>query len=419
MKIEDFVLPKDGNFTEDEVKGLKALGDYIKSQFEAMASGIKSNESVVSDVKSELEKAGFTGEKLRKLEDALKAQGEALATMKGTTRHDKSDFEAQIDAFIKNQDNIAAVKSKQVVSVELNTKAAALMTTANATSAISLLNTEVDRTIHSAPTEPNVIFDRLFKGYASSPNIAWVNRVNEDGGAAFVAEGALKPLKDWEYTTETSTAKKVAVSCKVSTEMLDDAPFMRSEIDRLLREDLLRAVNAKLLTGTGTGAEIKGITVGAAGYTATELNDKVEDPNYADAIRAAVLQARLLGFYPDVVFINPADRALIDLTKDTTGHYISQELLSLIRYITIVDTTDIPAGNFLLMDTREWMVRIYENLRLEYGWENDDFRKNLVTVVAEMRLHSYQDSLNAGSVVYASFATVQAAIEKPAANPGA
>lgn len=419
MEIKDFELPKDGNFTEDEVKGLKALGDYIKSQFEAMASGIKSNESVVSDVKSELEKAGFTGEKLRKLEDAMKAQGEALATMKGATRHGKSDFEAQIDAFIKNQDNIAAVKSKQVVSVELNTKDAALMTTANATSAINLWNTEVDRTIHSAPTEPNVIFDRLFKGYASSPNIAWVNRVNEEGGAAFVAEGALKPLKDWEYTTETSTAKKVAVSCKVSTEMLADAPFMRSEIDRLLREDLLRVVNEKLLTGTGTGAEIKGITVGAAGYTATELNDKVENPNYADAIRAAVLQARLLGFYPDVVFINPADRALIDLTKDTTGHYISQELLSLIRYITIVDTTDIPVGKFLLMDTREWMVRIYENLRLEYGWENDDFRKNLVTVVAEMRLHSYQDSLNAGSVVYDSFATVQAAIEKPAATPGA
>lgn len=419
MEIKNFELPKDGNFTDDEVKGLKALGDYIKSQFEAMASGVKSGESVVAEVKSELEKSGFTGEKLQKLENAMKAQGEALATMKGASRHDKSDFDAQIDAFIKNQDNIAAVKSKQVVGVDLNTKAAALMTTANATQAIGLWNTEVDRTIHSAPSEPNVLFDRLFKGYASSPNIAWVNRVNEEGGAAFVAEGAIKPLKDWEYTTETSTAKKVAVSCKVSTEMLTDAPFMRSEIDRLLREDLLRVVNEKLLSGTGTGAEIKGITVGAAGYTATELNDKVENPNYADAIRAAVLQARLLGFYPDAVFINPADRALIDLTKDSTGHYISQELLSLIRYITIVDTMDIPAGKFLLMDTRKRIVRVYENLRLEYGWENDDFRKNLVTVIAEMRLHSYQDSLDAGAVVYDSFATVQAAIEKPAPSPAA
>lgn len=419
MEIKDFELPKDGNFTEDEVKGLKALGDYIKSQFEAMASGIRKEGEITAEIKAEFEKAGFAGEKLKKLEDAMKAQGETIAAMKGTSRRGVNNFDAQIDAFIKNQDNIAAVKSKQVASVELNTKDATFMTTANATSAISLWNTEVDRTIHSAPSEPNVIFDRLLKGSASSPNIAWVNRINEEGGAAFIAEGALKPLMDWEYTTETSTAKKVAVSCKVSTEMLSDAPFMRSEIDRLLREDLLKVANEKMLTGTGTGAEIKGITVGAAGYTITELNDKVENPNYADAIRAAVLQARLLGFYPDVVFINPADRALIDLTKDNTGRYISQELFALIRYITIVDTTDIPAGKFLLMDTRSWNLRIYENLRLEYGWENDDFRKNLVTVVAEMRLHSYQDSLDAGSIVYDSFATVQAAIEKPAAAPGA
>ena len=149
------------------------------------------------------------------------------------------------------------------------------------------------------------------------------------------------------------------------------------------------------------------------------MTDKVEHPNYADAIHAAALQAQMLGLYHNAVFINPADRALIDLTKDNTGRYISQELFALIRYITIVDTTDIPAGKFLLMDTRRWNLRIYENLRLEYGWENDDFRKNLVTVVAEMRLHSYQDSLDAGSIVYDSFATVQAAIEKPAATPAA
>lgn len=415
MKFKDFELPADGNFTDAEVKGLKALGEYIKSQFEAMASEGKNEGDVIANIKAEFEKAGFTGEKLRKLEDAMKAQGEALAAMKGSARGGANDFDARIDAFIKNQDNIAAVKSRQVASIELDTKAAALMTTSNASQAIGLWNTEVDRTIHSAPTEPNVIFERLFKGYASSPNIAWVNRINKEGGAAFIAEGTLKPLMDWEYTTETSTVKKIAVSCKVSTEMLSDAPFMRSEIDRLLREDLLRVVNEKLLTGTGTGEEIKGITVGAAGYTATELNDKVENPNLADAIRAAVLQLRLLGFQPDAVFINPADRALIDLTKDSTGHYISQELMSLIRYVTIVDATNIPAGKFLLMDTRKRIMRIYENLRLEYGWENDDFRKNLVTVVAEMRLHSYQDSLDAGSVVYDSFATVQAAIEKPAA----
>ena len=37
MEIKDFELPQDGNFSEDEVKGLKALGSYIKAQLEAFA----------------------------------------------------------------------------------------------------------------------------------------------------------------------------------------------------------------------------------------------------------------------------------------------------------------------------------------------------------------------------------------------
>ena len=38
----------------------------------------------------------------------------------------------------------------------------------------------------------------------------------------------------------------------------------------------------------------------------------------------------------------------------------------------------------------------------------------MVTVIAEMRLHSYQNSIDAGSVIYDDFATVQAALEKTA-----
>ena len=174
----------------------------------------------------------------------------------------------------------------------------------------------------------------------------------------------------------------------------------------------MSVVNEKVLTGTGSGAEIKGVTVGAAGYTISDLNGKVEMPNYADAIRAAVLQLRTLTFRPDTLFINPVDNAMIDLTKDTSGHYLTAEMKSLISGITIVETANITKGKFLLMDTSRWMLRPYENLRLEYGLENDDFRKNLVTVIAEMRLHSYQNSVDAGSLVYADFATVLAAIEK-------
>lgn len=419
MEFKDFELPKDGNFSEDEVKGLKALGNYIKSQFEAISAGIKTSDEIVSDVKAKFEEAGFSGDKLKKLEDALKTQGEALAMMKSAGGRNGATLNAQIKSFIEDKANIEAVKKGQAVGTELKLKDAALMTTTNAKPAIDIMNVEIDRTIHAAPTEADAIYPRLLKGTASSPNITWVNRVDGEGGAAFIAEGALKPLKDWEYETESSVAKKIAVSCKVSTEMLSDAPFMRGEIDRLLRQDLMTTVNEKVLTGSGSGAEIKGVTTGAAGYTLSDLDDKVESPNYADAIRAAVLQLRMLNYKPDTLFINPVDKAMIDLTKDTTGHYLTSEMRALISGIAIVETANITKGKFLLMDTSRWMVRVYENLRLEYGWENDDFRKNLVTVIAEMRLHSYQNSIDAGSLVYADFATVQAAIEKPASGGAA
>ena len=158
------------------------------------------------------------------------------------------------------------------------------------------------------------------------------------------------------------------------------------------------------------------MTKDAATYTSTELDDKVERPNNADAVRAAVLQLRLLNYRPDTLFINPVDNAVLDLTKDTTGHYLAVELRALISGITIVETANIDKGKFLLMDTSRWMLRPYENLRLEYGLENDDFRKNLVTVIAEMRLHSYQNSIDKGSLVYGDFNTVLAALEKPASE---
>lgn len=418
MEIKDFELPQDGNFTEDEVKGLKALGSYIKAQLETVAAGIASVEDVTASVKAEFEKAGISGAKLDKLEAALKAQGTTLSLMKETrTAEGQESLAAQVKAFVEDKANIEAIRKGQAAGVEMQIKGdAALMTTTNAKPAINLFNVEIDRTIHEAPREADAIYSRLVKGATASQTISWVNRKDKDGGAAFIEEGALKPLKDWQYETETSTVKKVAVSCKVSTEMLTDAPFMRGEIERLLRQDLMSVVNEKVLTGTGTGAEIKGVTQDAAGYTSSDLDDKIENPNYADAVRAAVLQLRMLNYRPDTLFINPVDNAVIDLTKDTTGHYLATEMRALVSGITIVETANIAKGKFLLMDTSRWMLRPYENLRLEYGLENDDFRKNLVTVIAEMRLHSYQNSIDKGSLVYADFATVLAALEKPASE---
>jgi hypothetical protein len=49
---------------------------------------------------------------------------------------------------------------------------------------------------------------------------------------------------------------------------------------------------------------------------------------------------------------------------------------------------------------------------VKLGFENDDFTKNLVTYVAEMRVHSFVSDNDAGFAIYDTFDNVKALIEE-------
>ena len=414
IKFKKFELPETGEFSDVDRKGMEMLGKHINDQLEMLAAGIKSEEEIIEHVKSSLSEMGFSAAKISEIEAALKEQGnEIRMAMKSHASKPKSVKE-QVKSFLGTDEAKKAFAERRNISMELETKEAATITeTAN--HQMMILNTEVDRTIHYAPSEDTRITDRLFKGSTMSPVITWVDRQPKDGAPAFIAEGAVKPAMDWKYVSETSKAKKIAVSTKMSYEMREDFDFIQSEIDNLLRIALVQERTKQLLTGDGLSENPKGIFTAASTYTTTALDGTVEMANKADAIRAAILQMRNLNYYPDVVMLNPSDRASIDLTKDSTGHYISEELFSLIRNVEILESTYVKAGDFLVADTSRWNVRQYKGIRLEFGWENDDFTKNLFTVICEERLHSYYASVDQGAFVKGTFATVIAALQKPAA----
>ena len=297
---------------------------------------------------------------------------------------------------------------------EITVKAAEAFSSTNAGDAAApLFGRELVPGIQSTPRQANVVLPALLKGRTSARLIEWVNRINEDGGSAFLGEGDLKPLKDWDYDLESSTAKKIAVRSKAPTEMLNDFAGFRQELQMMLSLDLMETIEEKLLTGTLSSTEIAGITTVASSYTTTALDDKVDSPNFVDAIRAAMLQMRLLNYKPDVVFINPTEAALLDLIKDKNGNYIKIQVEGVLRTLLVQETTNIPAGHFLLMDTMKWVVKILEDIRIEFGRDDDDFSKNMMTVICEARLHSYYNSIDVGAFIYSDFATIMAVIEKP------
>lgn len=390
-----------------------ALNEALETFKAGLPKGISEKEynERFDAFKTEIEKKfeGVVTEKIltAKFEDFSRELAKDLEKFK--PQSEKEDVFVSKETFEKVQS--AFQKSNKG---EITVKAAAAFSSANAGDAAApLFGRELVPGIQSTPRQANVVLPALLKGRTSARLIEWVNRINEDGGSAFIGEGILKPLKDWDYDLESSTAKKIAVRAKAPTEMLNDFEGFRQELQMMLSLDLMETIEEKLLTGTLSSTEIAGITTVASSYTTTALDDLVDSPNFVDAIRAAMLQMRLLNYKPDVVFINPTEAALLDLIKDKNGNYIKIQVEGVLRTLLVQETTNIPAGYFLLMDTMKWVVKMLEDIRIEFGRDDDDFSKNMMTVICEARLHSYYNSIDVGAFIYSDFATIMAVIEKP------
>lgn len=261
-----------------------------------------------------------------------------------------------------------------------------------------------------ARQQPSLLPYMNYSG-TSSRMIVWVEKINPDGNAGWIAEGVIKPLIDFEFKTVTSTAKKVADKIKVSTEMLDDVDFIAGEIANELRYKVDMAVDTAILSGAG-GDSIYGITHWAGAYATTTI--KTTTPNNHDAILAAKTQIENLFYRPTYAFINPIDSANMELIKTTEGTYIlppfSTSTGKVISGIPVIITPAIPVGYFLIGDTTRVKVRELKSFAVTVGWVSDDFELNLVTMIGERRLHLFIADNDSAAFIYDTFDAVKSAI---------
>ena len=68
------------------------------------------------------------------------------------------------------------------------------------------------------------------------------------------------------------------------------------------------------------------------------------------------------------------------------------------------------AGEFIMGDFSYLNIRDYQVLTVSFGWENQDFTKNLVTMLGEKRLLAYIKSNYKTAFVADDFDTVITAI---------
>lgn len=364
---------------------LSKVGDQIKVQAEAFAKNAKQNEEVVAKVDGLLSKHG-------ELQANLQATQQALAKLEANGAGGDVKHESLGMQFV-NSDDYKAFASKTTPRgrVDLTVQAAITSITTDTDGAAGdLVQTTRVPGIVAPPERRMTVRDLITPGRMDGSTLEYVKETGFTNNAGMVAEGAKKPESTMKFDLVNTSAKVIAHFVKASRQILSDASQLASYIDGRLRYGLRFKEEQQILNGDGTGQNLLGIIPQASAFVPPF--DPAGTETNIDNIRLAMLQAFLAEYPPTGHVMNPIDWARIELLKDTTGRYIignpQGSIGATLWNLPVVETQAIAVDKFLtgafklgaqLFD--RWQARV------EVATENeDDFVKNMVTILAEERL---------------------------------
>lgn len=238
------------------------------------------------------------------------------------------------------------------------------------------------------PQRRLTVRDLISEGRMDGSTLEYVKETGFTNNAATVGEGSSKPSSDIKLDLVTTSAKVIAHWMKASKQVLSDISQLRSIIDQRLLYGLAYVEEAQLLNGDGTGQNLLGIVPQATAYSAPV---SIADLNIMDVLRLAMLQAALAEYPATGHVMHPTDWAAIETLKDSQGRYIignPQGTTSPTLWGLPVVTTQAMTVRKFLTGAFKLGAQVFDrwDARVETGFVNDDFIKNLVTVLAEERL---------------------------------
>jgi HK97 family phage major capsid protein len=312
-------------------------------------------------------------------------------------------------------DELKAMKEKSGASVQIQLKAVGTMAlSTNTTGQIPQAEREtgITRIVRRNP----FILELVNVGTIMSNVWEWVEQKNVEGGSAMTAEGAAKSQTDFDLVVASANVKKVTAYIKVTKEMLDDVALLRSEIDQELTELINLRIDDQLLNGTGLTVNLTGIVTNATAWSAGAFALAIPEPTNYDVLATAINQIRVNLFEPNYIVMHPTDVTKMKLSKASDGHYVLPPFSSVdgttVEGIRVVANTGVTIDKFLVGDFSKAGVRFKEGLTINVGYENDDFTKNLVTILAEARLVQRVKSNHYGAFVYGDFSDAITALTK-------
>jgi HK97 family phage major capsid protein len=278
------------------------------------------------------------------------------------------------------------------VSVEMDAKAIISGLTTDANGSAGDLVVPQRGALVDAVERRMTVRDLLTPGRTGTSSIQYPKETGYTNSAATHTEtaGTAKPQSEIKFDIATANVTTIAHWVQATRQIMDDVPALQSYIDGRLRYGLAYAEELQLLNGDGTGTNLNGIYTQATASTANLA--VITSPTKIDVLRVAMLQAALAELPATGIVLHPTDWMTIETTKDSAGNYIIGDPASMLQprlwSLPVVATQAMTIDKFLVGAFRLG-AQIFDRMdaRVELSTEDDqNFRKNLVTILAEERL---------------------------------
>jgi HK97 family phage major capsid protein len=220
---------------------------------------------------------------------------------------------------------------------------------------------------------------------ASTTAVEYSRYIGQQGAAAVQAtEGAAKAQLRPDHQIITQSAITIAGFTKMSRQAMNDSQEMKRVVDTVLTRSVGTQLDIALTTGVATPL-FDGFATLATPYTSLVYQ------SLPDAVSEGVAAMQLAGFEPDVVVLNPSNWLAVTVAKGTSNdHYLSGSYLGVMpmqmRGLRVVLSPSIPAGKAFMMDSNHSELLAVEGFSIEVAYSGDDFTRNLVSVLGEMRV---------------------------------
>lgn len=402
---------------EDITKLTDTIAEKINTKIETATKNFVTNEELTKQISEVTPQIETLQKSINETTEAVKKQGEIINSL------NVKASEIPVNS-IYNELKTAAETLKNNLAKGIRTPYSFLVKTVATMSRANSVTGQIPQADRLAGV--NNVVRQLFalrnQSNVSTTNsnlVEWVEQTGIEGGAGMTAEGTAKTQLDWHLQVASAKVEKITSYVKIVEELLSDVEGMQAEINGNLLYQIGLKEEQMLLSGNGSTPNIKGVTAYAQTVDLTALQNTVENANYIDAIGAAIAQIYTNGkgmFIPNVIYLNPVDAYLLKSQKDTDGEYVMPSYMMpdglTISGIKVIESVTITAGYFLVGDFTKFNIKDREATRIEIGWDQDDFTKNIVTIRAEKRLASFVKLNDVEAFIYDSFANVIAFINK-------